>query len=157
MSEPTRAPSILSFPKAEEIAEFVHLHLDTVAVNGPHPKHEGEYIYQVEGKPRPMLVLSRLDEERGQVFFLVLPITKVGYVNGKLRKRVEPIGDCITPGVQSYVLTEPCRLPANMLHCAPGQSPIRRLRNRFAFLHAIKKVQDRVLHATESSPLGIED
>ena len=157
MPEPTRTPFIQPYPKATETAEFIHLHLDTVEVNGPHPTHPNEYIYQVAGKPRPMLVLSRLKDERGQVLFLVLPITKQGYVNGKLRDRVQPIGDCITAGVQSFVLTEPCRLPANMLHCSHGQSPIYRPCNRLAYFNAVKAIQDLVLRGILSSPLGIDE
>ena len=103
-----------------------------------------------------MLVLSPLNRVRGRRRFLVLPITSQGYENGKLREQVQPIGNCIDPNTSSFILLEPCRLTENMLHCSEGRSPVRRPCDRWAYNSAVKAVQDRVLHGTVSSPLGIE-
>ena len=122
-------------PKEMDIAYFVHLHLDTIELSSPHSHREGHCVYRVEGKPRPMLVLNVLPDQRGCRWFRVLPITSKGKdANERLKRSLFPIGKL--PGFEcdSYITSDdPRKLPENMVHRANGRSPIIHTMDRLGF------------------------
>ncbi len=146
MSKDTGGIECAPLPSEGDVAYFVHLHLDTAAVKGAHPRQTATWVYHVEGKPRPMLVLTCLKQcDRGRRWFLVLPITTKGY-DGKGRRRsdVEPIGRCIDPDRDSFVRVEPCRLPENLLFCGNGGSAIVRSCDPLGVGNALKILEHKL-------------
>ena len=102
-------------PTGGQVARFIKLHLDTLVRKDKHPHKEGESIYTIDGKTRPMLVLERLSRERGRRWFRVLPITTKGRdEGGNRRDDVEPIDNCIEADKVSFVEMRPQWLPDNL-------------------------------------------
>ena len=133
-------------PNEREVAYFVHLHLDTVTEQARHSEMEDVWIYSVQGKPRPMLVLRRLPErKRGRRMLLVVPITSQGLDSQrKLLPDHEPIGDCLDRGKPSYLKLQLQRLPENLVHRQAGKSSIKQPCDPFAFGHVIKTIENKI-------------
>lgn len=135
-------------PRDREVAYFVKLHLDTIVRKGDHPRNGGEAIYSVDGKPRPMLVLQRLQErERGKLWFLVLPVTSAGLDgNEKPKASVQPIGNCIDKHKDSFVEMDVQKLPDNMI-VRGSVGEVRRLApcDPLTFMNVVKIVEHKVL------------
>src|SRR6478609_6653752 len=131
--------------KERDVVYFVHLHLDTARRLNESARHENEKVYRVEGKPRPMLVMSRLQKRRGRDWFRVLPITSKGKdKTGKLLPDIEYIGDCLNVGRESYVKLDPRDLPENMLSVEDGKSLVVTPCDHFAFANAIKVLERKL-------------
>jgi hypothetical protein len=129
-------------PKEMDIAYFVHLHLNTIKSTTEPSHREGHCCYRVEGKPRPMLVLTVLPEERGCRWFRVLAITSKGKdVQGKLKRGFIPIGKLRDHDCVSYITVDDNRkLPENMVHRANRRSPIIDSMDRLGFDNVITTV-----------------
>ena len=128
-------PPETQLPKERDIAYFVHLHLDTIELASEPSYREGHCIYRVEGKPRPMLVLTVLPDQRGCRWFRVLPITSKGKdANGQLKRGCVPIGKLPDHDCVSYITVDDSRkLPANMVDRANRRSPTVLSIDRLAF------------------------
>lgn len=86
-------------PNEGEAAYFVHLHLTTVRPKGPHPHRHGEWVYEANGKPRPMLVIRALPKrDRGARWFLALPITSKA--RPERDNMLESIGTCLSESTE---------------------------------------------------------
>lgn len=100
-------------PKQGQVACFAHLHLQTLDKLEVPINAKGEFTYQINGKPRPMYVLSE-SEKRGERWFSVAPITH--------RKREDlkqyPVGNSLEPDSDkpSYINVEVVEYPESMLH-----------------------------------------
>ncbi|MCA9229605.1 MAG: hypothetical protein KDA57_03070 [Planctomycetales bacterium] len=97
--------------RAGSVVHFVYLHLDT-AVRCDKPSHKQQHIWhKVEGKPRPVIVLS--DSPRklygDACWYLVVPLTTKR--NDKWTVHIGPILD----GQVNYGY-EPVWYPNNLLH-----------------------------------------
>jgi hypothetical protein len=116
-------------PDAGDVVYFIHLHLDTVELKGPHPYKKGEWKYTVDGKPRPMLVLQSLSEQaygKGRRFKVLRFTTKNLDGKGNPRKNVIPMGRCIDPDTDSFLVAELLWLPQKLLHGKPGATCVLR-------------------------------
>ena len=134
MTDPAGNVDPRHMPCAGDVAYFVKLHLDTAVKKGPHAHREDHRVYEVEGKPRPMLVMQLLTKRcRGRRQFLVLPITSQGHdEKGTRRSDVKPIGRCIDDEHDSFVEMERWLLPENLLHAPDGKSPMKKPCEPFA-------------------------
>ena len=136
-----------SIPKEGDVAYFVKLHLDTLQMTGTHPSRPDHWLYSLEGKSRPMLVIRLLPERvRGRRWFRVLPITSKGSDgNGKQKNGVEPIGNCLDPAVLSFVELEPQVLPENMI-CRKSDGQLDRVTpcDPSSFANAVKVLMVRM-------------
>lgn len=143
-------------PAAGEVAYFVHLHLDTACRHADHPHKSDQGIYQVDGKPRPMLVLHEYSSvKRKRRWFLVLPITSKGRdAKDRPRTDVEPIGDCINENRESFVEMSPEQLPENMLYVRSGHHPVVAPCNPLAFANAVKVLERKVLQRRVGAVFG---
>ena len=146
-------------PKPGEAAYFVHLHLDTVCEDGPHPYSSDLRLYRAEGKPRPMLVLTAsVGRQRSRRWFLVVPITTKGLdEQGRLRDNHKVIGPCLDPGKDSYVKLTLLHLPENMLHAAAGRSPVVKPCDPFALQNVTKIVQHMALGGSKAITSGQDE
>lgn len=126
-------------PKEMDIAYFVHLHLNTIELSSAQSHREGHSFYRVEGKPRPMLVLNVLPDQRGCRWFRVLPITSKGKdANERLKQSLFSIGKLPGFKCDSYIASDDARkLPENMVHRASGRSPIIHTMDRMVFNNLI--------------------
>ena len=119
-------PPDSELPREMDIAYFVHLHLDTLAVSALRSDIAGHRVYRVEGKPRPMLVTYVLPEKNGLRWFRVLPITTKGeHHNHQLKDGHFLIGKLRGAAEVSYIKPDDSRkLPENMLHHKKGLATI---------------------------------
>ena len=141
-----------------QIVYFVKLHLGTLKKEGPlhldpsegkekRPQRDQLHVYSVVGKSRPWLVLTCLPKEYGKFWFLVCPITSKGLdENGKLKKNMERMGNCIHPWVHSFIETESQKLPDNMIDPIEGISPVKDPCNRMCVDNAMKVLMYKSLH-----------
>lgn len=134
-------------PRDREVAQFVCLHLNTVKVRERHPQKKDHWLYSVEGKPRPMIVLRRLPHtERGRTRFVVLPVTKSGLdERGRVKDGYAAIGNCIDSSFNSFVKVEQQILPDNMLDSSIGDGGIIGVCDPLGFSNAIKMLQRKLL------------
>jgi hypothetical protein len=139
-------------PGERDIAYFVDLHLDTVAILQADRK-EKHWIYTVVGKPRPMVVMRRLPgRERGRVWFRVLRITSKGLdEQGRLLPDMQRIGRCIDPDRESFVKLEALKLPENMLSAMDGSSSVHQPCDPLSFGNAVKVLQFKMLRAQQEA------
>ena len=140
MSKPESEPHL----KERDVAYLVKLHLDTVCLKAPHPSRQDEFIYEVEGKPRPMLIIRVLPKrDRGVHWVLAVALTTSC---PRARKdQLRRIGNCVNEKVVSYVETEVHKLPETMRpNDANGSAVIKRL-DRYAFDHVIKIISHGLL------------
>ena len=128
-----------ALPNEKEVVDFLKPHFDTLRETGPHPSIPGHRLCTLEGKPRPMLILRCFPKrERGLRWFLVVPLTSKGEDTvGDL----QPIGNCIDEGVDSFVELIPCKLPENMI-CRNGVGQLTRHTpcDPPSFAHAVKVI-----------------
>ena len=102
-------------PNERDVANFLHLHLDTVRLINNYPNQEGHWICEVEGKYRPMLIWRKLRQIGGDKY-LVFPLTSLGLdkhnrsIEGRYRIGRLPNLDRV-----SYVKAETHSLPSNLL------------------------------------------
>lgn len=141
-----------------QIVYFVKLHLDTLKKERPlhldpsegkvkRPQRDKLYVYTVVGKSRPMLVMTCLPKEYGKFWFLVCPITSEGLdENKKLRENMQRMGNCIDPERDSFIETEPQKLPDNMIDAIEGTSPVKDPCNRMCVDNAMKVLMYKSLH-----------
>ena len=135
-------------PAALDVAYFVKLHLDTV---NPSEKvssgQNGEFRYQIMGKPRPMLVLSRLDQvERGRAWFLAAALTSKGHdPRGMPRPNYEPIGRSVFPDRDSFIVLCPQRIPENLLDAGGRRSAVVKPHDRLASQNVFRIIAHKLL------------
>lgn len=151
-----RAPRVL--PVGGQVAYFVQLHLETAQEREKHPHLQRVRVYSVDGKARPMLVLTQLSKPaRGRRWFLVLPITSKGQdARGRTRTDVQRIGNCLDPERPSFVKLEPVRLPDNLLSSGCGQTPVVQPCDPQAFGNAVKVLMHCVLRGSVGKVFGLE-
>jgi len=90
---------------AGQVAQFVFLHKDTARRVGN--VDQETFVYEVNAKSRPMLVLARSRVEHGGRVYPVAPITSRGCKpDGTVKRNHRFIGDCIERGKMSYVKLE---------------------------------------------------
>jgi hypothetical protein len=158
MADESAAIAEKDLPREGEAAYFVHLHLDTAKQGTMRPLTPDVYLYQVEGKPRPMLVIRQLPgRERGRRWFLTLPITSKGRrEDGSVLSNVQPIGNCIDVDKQSYVKLEVHRLPENLLNRKDGGQLVVKPCDPMGFRNAVRIVSHKMLRmgAAESPGNG---
>jgi len=132
-----------------DAAYFMHLHLHTVVIRGKHQYREGHWVLELEGKPRPMLIVRCLPKkERGRSWYVAVPITTKGLDEaGQLRKNHERIGNCLESSKESFILLEPQKYPDNLLHCHEPGAPKLTPCDPIGFANAVKIVSHRLLHA----------
>ena len=131
---PTPVPAL---PRAGQVAYFVHLHLDTARDDGAHPVLHNERVYRVDGKARPMLVLTELKPERGRRWLLAVPITSKGIdAKGNLKPDHIRMDRCLSADMESFAMLPPQRLPDNLL-CGTAM----RAADPFAFQNAVKVIE----------------
>ena len=142
MNSSDHPPELPPIPAERDVAEFMKLHLDTAEQRGEHPYNTNEYVYSVDGKPRPMLVIRVFPKrERERRWFLVLPITKKGCdAKGNRRTEFVAIGKLSESGPDSYVEMAPQKLPENLLHRRHGRTRIESPCDRIAFDGAVKQL-----------------
>ncbi len=132
-------------PIAGEAAYFVHLHLTSARQIRPSHKDQ-HWIYEVEGKPRPMLVICEPKKERGELWFLALPITSSpAEESAPNRKNYQRIGDCLREGTDSFVELIVCKLPERLLHRQDDESPIMQPCRREEVQNAVKVLTNLAL------------
>lgn len=144
-------------PDEGDIVYFVYLHLDTAKYDRPHPVIEGECIYAVAGKPRPMLVVERLEREYGgrRRFMAFRFTSKNQDGRGNPRKRVIPIGRCISPDQNSFLVLEPLFLPENLLHEKHGSPSVLRRLDPLGFGNILRIAGHYGLTSTDE-PRGVK-
>lgn len=107
---------MLSSVKPGMVVWGIHLHKDTVRVVDKHEHKAGHNWYEVEGKRRPVLVVSRRTKERGRIWFTVLPITSKGQdEKGHTKPGYLGIGETIEESIQSYVKLVTEDIPDNLI------------------------------------------
>ncbi len=133
-------PLSSQLPKEMDIAYFVHLHLDTTEPSSDRSHKQDHFVYCVEGKPRPMLVLRVLPDHRGRRWFRVLPITSKGKdANERLKNGVFFVGKLPGNERDSYITADDLRkLPENMVHRAKDRSPIIHSMDRLEFDNVVR-------------------
>lgn len=143
-------------PREGDAAYFVHLHLDTAKQESMRPLTPDVYLYQVEGKPRPMLVIRQLrGRERGRRWFLTLPITSKGRrEDGSVLSNVQPIGNCIDVDKQSYVKLELYRLPENLLNRKERGQLVVKPCDPMGFHNAVRIVSHKMLRMGAGEGMG---
>ena len=130
------------------VAYFVHLHLDTAKQIAKHAHREQHWVYEVEGKPRPMLILSKPRSERGQHWYRVSPLTTKGLnEQGACKPRHVRIGTLCNQDSESYVIAEVYNVPENLVHLVHGRSPVIGTIDRLAFGNILKIVQNVLLRS----------
>lgn len=101
-----------------DVVYFCDLHLDTARRVSVRPIYRDFHVYEVRGKPRPMLILYEIGENEGRAkFFRVLKLsTKISEFKKKLGyRRIGPILD----KRDSYADRTPYCLPENSIEgCA---------------------------------------
>ena len=141
-----------------DFAYFVDLDLKTVTRTGPHPHREKVWVYRVEGKAHPMLVVS-IDRNRepGRSWYIVLPVTTKGLDRrGNVKPKMFRIGGCVDEDKESFLRLERYRYPENMLDCDSEHSPVSKQCDPEAYGHILKIVSHMKLGMKIGSPLGIE-
>jgi len=94
----------------------IHLHKDTVHFIKKHEHKAGHSYYEVEGKCRPVLVISQQTKARGRVWFTVLPITSKGQdEKGNTKPSCMRIGEAIEDSTQSYIELVAEYIPDNLI------------------------------------------
>lgn len=107
---------MLSSVKPGMVVWGVHLHKDTVRFIKKHEHKVGHSRYEVEGKRRPVLVISQQAKARGRVWFTVLPITSKGLdEKGNTKLGYVAIGKAIEESTQSYVDLAAEYIPDNLI------------------------------------------
>ena len=94
--------------KSGDVVYFYHLFLATVRDRqpAPHPATDDTFVFRVNGKARPMLIVDRIPYHSGHggsTWYRVLPITTKGTEHGRPKPGHEPIGPCIDGNRPSYV------------------------------------------------------
>jgi hypothetical protein len=94
---------------------FIHcLHLDQARKLNEQRNFRNNYLYEVEGKPRPMIILGELPERRaGLKWFRVLKLSRGN--PDKRRLGYKRIGAVLGDLTESFVDCYPDRYPENML------------------------------------------
>jgi hypothetical protein len=148
MSSSTGTQDRRHLPTDGDVANCVFLHLDTVARMDKHALHGGEWLYEVAGKPRPMLILQRRAKQyRGRTWFLALPITTKGRdEKGQVREGMQWIGKCLDGQQDSYVRMEVREIPDNLLHYERGGSALVSPCDYCAFQNAVRVIMHKALH-----------
>jgi hypothetical protein len=111
---------------------------------GHHPNKNGHRMFQVEGKPRPMLVIQEVPARNGKRRYQVLPITSKKRED---QKHLIPIGNIIDPDTASFIDKEIQVLPENMISREAGKNPIIRSCDKGDFLNIMRIVQNAALRA----------
>ena len=125
------------FPTSGEVAYFMKLHLDTAVRKDRIPHQNGEWIYSVDAKRRPMIVLRHLRRKnRGVHWFLALPTTTKEQDFGVLY-----IGKCIEAGKDTFVEMWPQLVPSTLLDGGPTVKPC----DEFAFMNALKIIRHKLV------------
>lgn len=141
--------TIMSIPELQpgQVAKFAYLHLDTAQHIDTHRQKGGTNIYRIEGKVRPMIVMSiRATRIRGRCWYMVAKVTSKGLCeDGSLKRGFEPIGNCIEEDTESFVQLFLECYPDNLL-CYDGNHPDRcEPSDRIAFQYAIRVLQHKLL------------
>lgn len=118
--------SNLRLPEERDIVYCVHLHLNTVTPVEKLSDKEDHWIYRVEGKARPMLVVRVENSKPGRRLFRVIPITSQGLKeDGQLKPGHVRIGRLQGYECNSFAnVGDPQTLPENMLANSKGQNRI---------------------------------
>jgi len=98
-----------------DIIYFVHLHLDRVRKLRKAENYRNTYVYEVEGKARPMIILDELrGEQDGVTWFRVLKLSR-GRSPQKQRPGHRRIGPLLEDGIDSFVDCHPHSYPDNLI------------------------------------------
>ncbi len=129
-----------------EIAFFFDLWPNTAKQKGPHPTKQRTFVFEIEGKARPMLVLDRLDRQYDTRWYRVLRITtKPNRGDGRRREECYRLGRCVNPDKESYVVLEPLVHPETLLQGeSVSHAPIKPL-DRVVFDNVFRILTDRLL------------
>lgn len=139
-------------PGDGEVAEFFYLHLNTARNVGPHEHIEKTFVFSVDGKARPMLVMRALRKKnRDRHWFLVLPITsKRMDGSDKPRKDIVWLGKLLVESSgrdgpnESGVICEVNRLPDNLMGPNYERRPVKKL-DPMTFRNILSLVRHNVL------------
>ena len=106
---------------AGDVRSFVKLHLDSAR-----EKRErlinGNWLYEVEGKARPMVVLAAPQIRNGRRWYLVVPL------HSKPSRDCIPLANFLGPTKQSFAdLTDGCPLLPENLLASPREHPADKL------------------------------
>lgn len=112
MSAPKPSPPL----SERDIAYCYCLHLNTATIKTP-PNGKGHAIFEVEGKARPVVILSddRRDEFGARWYRVARTTTKPHDKNGNIKRGYKRIGTCVDPERVSYLFCYPEWYPANLV------------------------------------------
>jgi hypothetical protein len=134
--------------RAGDVVYFCDFHLNTARSVSDKPVYANTYVYEVHGKPRPMLVLDEIGEDKsGTKFFRVLKLsTKTSEFKHKLGYRhIGPILD----DRASYADQTPYCLPENLV-----AGRVKKRIGRLLLAHVYKEIGATLAHTTQPLPLA---
>ena len=120
--------------QAGDIVYFYDFHLGTARPVSNNPLYADIYVYEIHGKPRPMLVLDEIGEDKDGIrFYRVLKLsTKTSEFKKKLGYR--DIGPILDPR-SSYADQTPYCLPENLV-----AGRVKKRIDRLSLAHVYKEI-----------------
>jgi hypothetical protein len=98
-----------------DVIYFHDLHLDSARRVSERPTCRNTYFYQVEGKPRPMIILDDIEENRDGVRWFRVVKLSTNISEWKRKRGYVWIGPIVDQGTQSYADRTPCWIPENLV------------------------------------------
>lgn len=140
-------------PAVGKVAYFIKLHLDTIKCSGSSNLRSDHMTYVVEGKERPMYIVSRNPvTRRGRAWMKVLPITSKGPSDKRaLGDELIAMGRCIESGCESFISLVMLELPDNMLARTNGKARVVEPCDPLGFGSAIKLLNFRLMNRRRDS------
>lgn len=113
MNRHANAPSL----HPGDIVYFSYLHVHTASKVEKHPHKENTSYFRLEGKPRPMLIVSEKTlSEQGKTWYRVAKLTtKPLDARDRPKAGYKSLGACVRPDRVSYVFLCPEWYPENLL------------------------------------------
>lgn len=129
------------------VAYFMELHPNSAVCHARHEFKANHWVYRVEAKARPMLILGVGRYDRGCRWYRVLRITTKGYDGqGQRKPQLMSIGKLLDGDSVSFVDVESVlQLPDNLVHARDGGNSVLTILGREDFDHIVRTVGDRLL------------
>lgn len=108
--------SKLASIKEGSVVYGIHIHRDTTRVLKDHRFKAHVFYCEVEAKRRPFLVIKKLAEERGKIWYLIAPITSKNLdARDQPRKNLMRLGNLFDDTRESYLQLFVEKVPENLI------------------------------------------
>lgn len=129
------------------VAYFMDLHLNSAVCHGRHEFKPDHWVYRLDAKARPMLVVRSGRNDRGCRWYHVLRITTKGCdAQGRRKPQLVSIGKLIDGDAASFVDIEShLLLPDTLIHVVDGKDSVVKTLDRDDFDNIVRMAGDRLL------------